>query len=282
MTVVDTSDWQRGTVAPQKLIGNFGAASNPERVTLPANAETLWVFCVGVVGMILQSVVGVTTGKPYPFAAMPLLFGAGANPIYVVPVSSAADMQVTITWAAAPAQWYVVADAGVRLVIDQVLQAILATAGLASPGVGLEMLGTDGTNARVIATDKIGRQYGIPGVPATDTGDGPPYELKYYAGVLNAGAGVTIIAAPGAGKRIRIFYAKCRTFSGSASTVAATFGGVVMILVASGTTASSSDLDTLIVPLTGIATDANTPVVYTSSAGNPGLIAVVIYTVETI
>jgi hypothetical protein len=279
---IDTPDFQRGSFAPSKLIGAFGAGTNVETVNLPANAETVLIIKGS---QSLTSVVGVTTGSSYP-VVQPL---PGDNGFYLVFVAPGADPQVTITWGAnAQWTWYVVADAGVRLIADLILEQMAGpgTGGSLAPSSGLFVGGyvQVGINRlfEPFRTDAIGRSYTIPGVPATDTGDGPPYELKYYAGVLNAGAGVTIIAAPGAGKRIRIFYAKCRTFSGSASTVAATFGGVVMILVASGTTASSSDLDTLIVPLTGIATDANTPVVYTSSAGNPGLIAVVIYTVETI
>jgi len=259
VTVVDTSDWQRGTVAPQKLIGNFGAASNPETVTLPANAETLWVFCVGVVGMILQSVVGVTTGKPYPFAAMPLLFGAGANPIYVVPVSSAADMQVTITWAAAPAQWYVVADAGVRLVIDQVLQAILATGGLASPGIGLEMLGSDGTNARVIAVSQQGITYAIPSAPDTATGDHPPNELLWATNTTAGSTTGTILAAPGGGKRYRLFYAQLFSSPPPTATtwIEATVNGNLFIVSGLITPAS---LDRAVLPLSGMPLDANTKI----------------------
>jgi hypothetical protein len=278
VTVVDTSDWQRGTVAPQKLIGNFGAASNPETVTLPANAETLWVFCVGVVGMILQSVVGVTTGKPYPFAAMPLLFGAGANPIYVVPVSSAADMQVTITWAAAPAQWYVVADAGVRLVIDQVLQAILATGGLASPGIGLEMLGTDGTNARVIAVSQQGIAYAIPSAPDTATGDHPPNELLWATNTTAGSTTGTILPLPGVGKRYRLFYVELFASPAPTATtwIEATVNGNLFIVSGLITPAS---LDRAVLPLSGMPLDANTKI---------GLLApvavtyVVGYTLETV
>ena len=273
MTVVDTSDWQRGTVAPQKLIGNFGAASNPETVTLPANAETLWVFCVGVVGMILQSVVGVTTGKPYPFAAMPLLFGAGANPIYVVPVSSAADAQVTITWAAAPAQWYVVADAGVRLVIDQVLQSILATAGLASPGVGLEMLGTDGTNARVVATDTIGRLYIVSTVPSTAAGVHPPYELLIANVNGVSGGSGTIIAAPGVGKRIRLFFISCECRNS---------GGIMAVGPPGGTyiTANNPAIGILDCKPSGIPMAENTALAWGCNVGADVCDATAVYTVE--
>jgi hypothetical protein len=278
VTVVDTSDWQRGTVAPQKLIGNFGAASNPERVTLPANAETLWVFCVGVVGMILQSVVGVTTGKPYPFAAMPLLFGAGANPIYVVPVSSAADMQVTITWASAPAQWYVVADAGVRLVIDQVLQAILATAGLASPGVGLEMLGTDGTNARVIAVSQQGIAYAIPSAPDTATGDHPPNELLWATNTTAGSTTGAILAAPGGGKRYRLFYA--HLFASPAPTattyITATVNGNLFIVSGLITPASA---DRAVLPLSGMPLDANTGIALVAAVAATYVVG---YTLETV
>lgn len=278
MTVVDTSDWQRGTVAPQKLIGNFGAASNPETVTLPANAETLWVFCVGVVGMILQSVVGVTTGKPYPFAAMPLLFGAGANPIYVVPVSSAADMQVTITWAAAPAQWYVVADAGVRLVIDQVLQAILATAGLASPGVGLEMLGTDGTNARVIAVSQQGITYAIPSAPDTATGDHPPNELLWATSTTAGSTTGTILALPGPGKRYRLFYAQLFASPAPTATtyITATVNGNLFIVSGLITPASA---DRAVLPLSGMPLDANTKIALVAAVAATYVVG---YTLETV
>jgi hypothetical protein len=268
-----------GTVTfPQTLIGTFTAAAGT--VKLPANTETLWIFTSAAAGEVLKSVVGTTTGEHYPPAAMPLLPGAGVNPIYVVPVSPAADPSVTITWGAVNGPWHVVADAATRQYIDQVLQAIYATGGLASPGVGLEMLGTDGTNARVIAVSQQGIPYAIPSAPDTATGDHPPNEL--LAASINSDS--PLLAAPGGGLRYRIFAVIIATTNvngiGSFAYVAATKTGATVYLgFAAASPPSASPI-----PLSGLALDANTAVTVGIVGGSVGttVYATAIYTLEAV
>ena len=160
MTIIpnDTPDNQRGVFNPQQVIGSFGAVASGV-VQLPPNCQSLLVFTKGAPQPYqLQSVVGVTTGLEYPASAMNFPTSGPYNSVYAVVAMPGVDGQVTVTWGGAPTHgWGVIADAGVRQVVDQTLFALAAENGLPAIGGGLEVFGWDLTDDRQLLTDNTGR-----------------------------------------------------------------------------------------------------------------------------
>lgn len=189
-TVVDTPDGQYGTVSPQTLLGTFATAS--ATVTLPPNAESLLIFTAGVVSRLLLTVVGVTSGVDYRWSAMPLGPGGDTNPVYVVSVIPAVDSQVTITWAAGVGTWFAVADSAIRQTLDQYLSQLTQFIGSVTGNYGLLALGSDGTDARALLTDTLGRLITSPAA-------GAPTVPNASVQLAVTGTPANILAAPGSG-----------------------------------------------------------------------------------
>lgn len=95
---------------------------------------------------------------------------------------------------------------GHQLTIDQNLKLAIAAAGAAVPADAVVAGGSDGTDVRALRTDQQGILYAIPSAPGEAAGDHPLNELQYATG-LHVASNVVAVAAPGAGKRIRVFYA---------------------------------------------------------------------------
>jgi hypothetical protein len=138
--------------------------------SIPANTESLLIFTTGAALKTLSRVTGGTTGKNYPFTPYISPVGTDVNPIYVVPVAPAVDDTVTIAWGTTPTNpWYVVADAGVRMIVDSVLQGILGAEGGVAPTNGIPIMGVSNGDTEFVAVDTGGRL--LP-TPATILADG--------------------------------------------------------------------------------------------------------------
>lgn len=173
-----------------------------------------------------------------------------------------------------------VGTTGVLLTDDQTISAMIAHFGTALPAIGLPVAGTDGTDSRALRTDQQGAQYAIPTAPSTLTGDRPPVELS-WASLVGVVASTVIIAAPGAGKAVRLFYVAGFAFNGAANYYVQCFapgGGNVYPCVSEVPAGLTPPPSTL--PLTGLLCETNTAVTLGLNAGSAG--ATVGYTIETV
>lgn len=187
MSVIDTPDGQYGTVNPQQLIGEFIGVTSAQTVTLPPNAESILIFLQGAVVESLALVQGVTTGCHYSFSEMPI-GPPGGNPIYVVSVVPAMDDQLEIGFSsyATGLTYYVVADSGIRQVLDVYLANIVGIANEAAPVSALLVAGSDGTELRPLSTDSNGRL--VPLVPTDTSAMGMAVGPTTFLGAPSSGA----------------------------------------------------------------------------------------------
>jgi len=281
MSLVDTPDWQRGVVSPQKLIGTFTALQTSGTVNLPPNCESIVVVGLGIGWLNFSSCIGTTTGVTYPASWMNG-DSLAISTFVVVSVSPALDPAVTITLTAAPAGgWKVVADAAIRQVIDLATSLAIGTELVAAPLGRVIVAGTTAAGiVRAIRMSLTSEQYVIATAPGTGTGDHPPTEL--LAASINSGS--TLLAAPGGGLRYRIFAVIIATTNvngiGSFAYVAATKTGATVYLgFAAASPPSASPI-----PLSGLALDANTAVTVGIVGGSVGttVYATAIYTLEAV
>lgn len=169
---------------------------------------------------------------------------------------------------------------GVLQVADNILNGARAAPGGLKPSFAIQVGGNDGTDLRVILTNKQGAPYAIPSAPGEASGDRPPNELLWANNGITAGT-ITIIPAPGAGKRLRLFY-----FSPFGSTSTATY--FVTAIDPTGTnqffvvqeSQPGVTLPACVLPLTGFICNTNTGVTFTVLAGTASV--TIGYTVETV
>lgn len=173
----DTPDYQRGVVNAQKLLAAPSAKSSVI-VSPPPNTESMILIAdqpsspSDVVWCL-----GQTSSAYAPVYRLPAPNGVNFNGAWIFDVSSVIDSSYEVYYGnGSHTRWYVYADVAARLVVD-----------------GSKL------------TDLHGQQYVIPTVPSTLTGDHPPVELQQAA--IYGSADTNFIAAPGAGKRLRLFYA---------------------------------------------------------------------------
>ena len=276
MSLVDTPDWQRGVVSPQKLIGTFTALQTSGTVNLPPNCESIVVVGLGIGWLNFSSCIGTTTGVTYPASWMNG-DSLAISTFVVVSVSPALDPAVTITLTAAPAGgWKVVADAAIRQVIDLATSLAIGTELVAAPLGRVIVAGTTAAGiVRAIRMSLTSEQYVIATAPGTGTGDHPPTELQIVS-AQGVGAGGTILVAPGAGLRYRVFFIQMVQYSGTGNgyVIAGT-----LVLGWNGSTPGGAFVD---LKPTGIPCPANTALTWTIvGAGTITFTGVVVYTVES-
>ena len=85
--------------------------------------------------------------------------------------------------------------------------------GASAPQRAIQLLGNDGTYSRFLTTDTHGRQFTVPTVPGTGSGDHPETEIVTASGSFTPTA-TTLVAAPGAGKNLRVFSMQAVAISG--------------------------------------------------------------------
>jgi len=276
MSLVDTPDWQRGVVSPQKLIGTFTALQTSGTVNLPPNCESIVVVGLGIGWLNFSSCIGTTTGVTYPASWMNG-DSLAISTFVVVSVSPALDPAVTITLTAAPAGgWKVVADAAIRQVIDLATSLAIGIELVAAPLGRVIVAGTTAAGiVRAIRMSLTSEQYVIATAPGTGTGDHPPTELQIVS-AQGVGAGGTILVAPGAGLRYRVFFIQMVQYFGTGNgyVIAGT-----LVLGWNGSTPGGAFVD---LKPTGIPCPENTALTWTIvGAGTITFTGVVVYTVES-
>lgn len=243
----DTPDYQRGIVSAQKQLAFLDQTSDVVTVGVPPNAETLVVATP--TNSLLSTPVcsGLTTALNYPAVRVGGFLGALGAIHWMFDISSALDAQVQIKWAGANLeQWWVYADSGVRLTVNPTQ-----------------------------TSNQLGQQYVIPTVPSTATFDHPPNELQAVS--ASGSSGFTLLAAPGAGKRYRVFTAAL-SCSGAAIDAAiwdASNDTQLLHITGPGN-------PTITFPLTGVPLGTNASIGVPIFAAAGTLNAMVTYTTETV
>ena len=190
MTVLNpgTPDNTRGYVSPQKLLATFGPTDQIKTVAVPNNAGSVWVLAPGVANTNTLFVSGATSAADYPAYQIIPVSSTGNDSIWIIPTVEAIDGDLSFVWSSSPGHtWYVVSDASSRWSVAALM----------------------GSSGQAIATDSGGEQFVVPTAPGANPGDHPANELVIYPfnGSLTT-APSTLAAAPGVGKRYRIFYGK--------------------------------------------------------------------------
>jgi hypothetical protein len=243
---IDTPDGQVGIVNPQSEIfsGIFSGGSGTFGV--PPNAETLIILATAAYPINIMNLLGVTSGITYPGVKL---------------VQGAITGQAVFIFDAAPS-------------VDQTMRI-----GGGSPGNPLSIVVYADSGVHIVAdTSKLanqqGLQYVVPSAPGPLLGDHPPNELS-LAGQYNVAAGGVLVAAPGAGKRLRVFSAN--VVAHTAGAIAGLYDAVTasyLVFCGSGTSGTVSGYPS------GIPLSANSGIVFGTSAGNAS--GSVTYTTETI
>jgi hypothetical protein len=173
-----------------------------------------------------------------------------------------------------------VSPGGAMTVADATLEAATNTINGVLPTRAMMGGVSDGTDLRARRGSKQGIAYAIPTAPNTATGDRPPVELQ-WANVNGATSTGPVVAAPGAGLQIRVFFISAYANNSSASYYisANNAAGAALVLCDSGIAAGGTPLP-LMLPLTGLLCETNTAVSIVVAAGAAG--ATIAYTVETV
>ena len=244
---VDTPDYTRGVVSAQKLLAAATGGGSPITVGIPPNTETLIVIITALGGRPTVKVSGVSTGHTYPGVPFPSQFGQSQDYCWMFDVSSAVDTQVSITGVGAPLVPYAVyADSGVHIMADM---------------------------SKLSSSN--GMQYVIPTVPSTLAGDHPPNELSATAFLLNSST--TQLAAPGAGKRYRVFSAQiCGVSAGQTAWLADSVTGIAIVMTGNGNAAFMSWAPS------GLPLSANAAINFVQHFGTDYSVGCIAYTTETV
>lgn len=169
---------------------------------------------------------------------------------------------------------------GRLLVIDSKLEAAIGLPTVAVPSDAVMTGWTDGVSLRVPITSKSALPYMIPSAPSQLTADRPPNELL-WASTNAVAVNTNVVAAPGAGKRVRLYYVSAfpDTAAGEYALEATEIGGSTIFFCVN-VSVPGGFVPPVQLPLTGMACAANTPVVLVIAAGQAG--ATVGYTIETV
>lgn len=186
MTIIDTPDNQAGVVSAQILLANISGGASVS-TGLPPNSESLVILGQFASSPNNPIVTGNTTGTKYPVIAETDQSTPNST-VYVATVSPAADAGVTITWfSGAPPTWQVIADSGVRITADAILNQMRAfQGGGASITPGIQIFGSGPTGTlQAVQVDAKGRVIA----------SGP----NLTASVTPGAVGQSLLAAPAAG-----------------------------------------------------------------------------------
>lgn len=275
-TTGDTPDNQVGVVNAQTPLAEVAGGTAEHTVEPPPNIETLVVVAKLASVHEVPSAFGVTTGARYPVVEI----ATGELPEEWVAcyceVSSALDAQITIKWPEAPStKWYIYGDAFGHVAIDPKVASAIGQAGFATPkgivAVGVHTVGgLFGLNG-----NEQGTAYVISTIPDTASGDHPPHECLVASNLFSASG--ELVAAPGAGKRLRIYgWELCSTGSAVIAFLLdngapRTFGAVCGLGNVSGQ-----------LPAQGWPITTNAAIGLDLFSGTGDVVAIVYYSVETV
>ena len=163
--VIGSPDWQRGVVKSEKLLATVAAGVTTATVAVPANVTRLIVAWQGYINATSVEVADATTGMTYPGMQLETSGVASNSYFYEFQVSTVLGdtVNVTINAVLATHQWYVISASDTDIVNVPALSNLVQSWNIATNQVGINALGTDGTDSRILSVDSNGRQ--VPLVP---------------------------------------------------------------------------------------------------------------------
>lgn len=247
--IIDTPDYQRGVVNAQALLASPAAGTGNVVIGVPPNAETIIVVVPSAPANSTVEVQGMTSLTNYPGVNIAASPNSHASNAWFFDISAAMDTQIKVIAIATPtAQWFVYSDAGVHMIADV-----------------------------SVAKTSLGTQYVVPVAPSALASDHPATELQVAGGFLFA-SGSTVVAAPGVGKRLRVFYASvANETAGGRTFVEDSTGADILAVAYSGSAGASNDVS--FAP-SGLPLPANAGITVVGSNATNN--ATVVYTVETV
>lgn len=166
---------------------------------------------------------------------------------------------------------------GILSTADQNLKQAIALGSSAAPNHVVQIGGFDGTDLRAMRVNQGGLPYMIPSAPATAASDHPPNEL--LVAQIFVAQGSNILAAPGAGKRYRVFSMTLEPIAFAANTEGSVTDGANVIAIFSGATGGARRYS---FGPSGFPMATNAPIEYVNVAGAGFVIAgSLTYTLET-
>ena len=231
MTNIGTPDWQYGVVSAGMLLASEPGTSASVTVAIPPNAKTLFVFALPGNDWKGLRCVGATTGVEYPGVQRLLTFNITSNYCVLFDVASQVDSSVIITWALQPSeQWYVYSSSSTHVVDVPELAAMAQEPNVPPVNFGILAIGSDGTDARILATDSSGRQ--IPLVPTVSANS-----------LMTAGT-EAILGAPASGAwyLFKLSVMPNGVFTSGEITLRDSSGGLIDAVADGGTTPTVIDL----------------------------------------
>lgn len=232
------------------------AADQVVTVTLPAAPSSNWYVVADqsplhVADMILEQVIG-KDGITGPTRSVQVAGQDASNVLHPLLIDSLGRLETA----------------------DQVLDLAVAATGAVAPADAVQIGGTDTLHLQALRMNRQGLPYVIPSAPSIVTGDHPPNELLVASGSF--AANTVLLAAPGAGKRYRIFAANLAAIGANTSGyIEDTVSGQFFIVTCEGASAS------LTYGPTGLPLSSNGAVEYILVNGVT-MNVVVVYTLETI
>lgn len=155
--LIGTPDGQYGYVAPQQLLKVITYPATTANVPLPSNVESVLVFLTGSSDASSILVVGHDSGIPFPVIQQPHGSLSGGAVSFVSTVSAADDASLDLTVVGASTGSVVfIADSGVRIIADAMVNAVMSKNAATAGNFGLQVMGWDGSLARLVATDANG------------------------------------------------------------------------------------------------------------------------------
>lgn len=243
---IDTPDYQRGVVSAQVQLGTIAAGNLEISTGVPPNTETLVVLAQANSGPNPATVVGNSSSVGYPGKSVTQTVGGETWTTTFIDVSTVVDQAVTVTisYATGVKSW-VYSDAGAHIMLD-VSQA----------------------------SNQKGQQYVIPSIPSTIATDHPPTEVQWksVATAVNA----TLLPAPGAGLRYRVFAAQIDTGATLSGFLEDNVSGAAFIVCGANQACS------LNFPAQGMPLSTNSAVTFVIYAGAGTALCNVIYTLENV
>jgi hypothetical protein len=280
----DTPDWQVGVVTAQQGQWPIPSGTDAE-VNIAANTETMVIVAMVADPAALPTIVGNQTGYTYSPQVLSYAVSGGYMVWLYVDVSSILEIDIKVTWGTATiGDWGYFLDNATHIEFDPNIAAAWALIGMDIPTAGIGAIINAHGEAGLILASGDGTPYTIPVAPQLDSGDHPPTEILMATLVATA-VNADVLPAPGAGMRYRIFGVKMwletNTTGVEAIVVGTNADGTVYFTYTICDTISVL-VDTTMLPLSGTAMSANTPIQLGFLAGSEPVSVSVWYTQENV
>jgi hypothetical protein len=217
--------------------------------------------------------VGVTTGLHYLSSISTGAETSKLTQTVYLDVAQCLDEEIEVKLLAkAAGSWYVYADAGVHLVSEPALAGTIAEAGVDAPTASVLVGGTDGVAIEALKVNPYGELHTTPAIPGESSSGSASVELT--RALSQASETTLLIAAPGAGKRLRIFTVQMVAMAEARGRLYTSVGGSAFAVAS-----ENGPVFVTFAPY-GLTLGTNEGVYYEKMAGDEAMYMIVTYTVE--